>query len=360
MPVVPRYGAERIVALGVVPSSPPFARPEPYEGRAGSSSGPDRYRIAVFDTGAPALATMPSAESPTTWRCQMKCLDRWILPFALVGALVLPLPARGSLFVYQGELFERGAAVSGVFDFRFTRYRTPDALPSDQLGETIELSGVEVRSGGFTITLDFGAEPSVPAATWLAIEVASADRWRGFARLEPLQRLEEANPNVPEDNFPSGAVAFFDLAACPTGWSELVEARGRLVVGLQPGGTLRGTQGNALSNLEVRTHNHFVTNSTQTSSSGAHRHQWASLSSNGTGPEWRSFDTNGAPVSVFQWTNGIDDAGSGIYPLTASPPVALYTSMSTAHEHTINFASVPTTVAAGGLPYLQLLTCRKE
>jgi len=51
---------------------------------------------------------------------------------------------------------------------------------------------------------------------------------------------------------PSGAVMAFNLAACPSGWSELVAARGRYIVGLPNGGTLAGTTGTELSNNENR------------------------------------------------------------------------------------------------------------
>lgn len=61
---------------------------------------------------------------------------------------------------------------------------------------------------------------------------------------------------------PTGAVTFFNLAACPSGWTELTTARGRYLVGLPPGGTLGGTAGNRLVNLEDRPvgqHSHGVT-----------------------------------------------------------------------------------------------------
>lgn len=60
---------------------------------------------------------------------------------------------------------------------------------------------------------------------------------------------------------PSGAVMFFNLSSCPSGWSELTAARGRYPVGLPSGGTLAGTKGTALSNLENRVapcnHTHY-------------------------------------------------------------------------------------------------------
>jgi hypothetical protein len=63
--------------------------------------------------------------------------------------------------------------------------------------------------------------------------------------------------------FPSGAILFFASATCPGGWSEYTAARGRYIVGLNPGGTLGGTSGTALSDLENRpagqhTHNYSV------------------------------------------------------------------------------------------------------
>ena len=51
---------------------------------------------------------------------------------------------------------------------------------------------------------------------------------------------------------PSGAIMFFNLASCPSGWTELTAARGRYLVGLTSGGTLAGTAGTALTNLENR------------------------------------------------------------------------------------------------------------
>lgn len=74
----------------------------------------------------------------------------------------------------------------------------------------------------------------------------------------------EAWPSGGGGEIPSGAVMFFNLAACPTGWSEVAGARGRYVVGLQPGGTLGGTVGSALSNLQNRatgSHTHRYTDS---------------------------------------------------------------------------------------------------
>jgi len=69
---------------------------------------------------------------------------------------------------------------------------------------------------------------------------------------------------VPSTNggVPSGAVMFFDLAACPAGWSEMTSARGRYIAGKTSSGTLAATVGTALTDKENRAvgkHNHSIT-----------------------------------------------------------------------------------------------------
>jgi len=57
---------------------------------------------------------------------------------------------------------------------------------------------------------------------------------------------------------PQGAVMSFNLASCPSGWTEVTAAQGKAIVGLPSGGTLTGTVGTGLSDLENRTHTHDV------------------------------------------------------------------------------------------------------
>ncbi len=64
------------------------------------------------------------------------------------------------------------------------------------------------------------------------------------------------------DSIPKGTISFFNLSTCPSGWTEKTELRGRYVVAKPDGGTLLGSQGTALTNLENRAvgqHNHGVT-----------------------------------------------------------------------------------------------------
>lgn len=76
---------------------------------------------------------------------------------------------------------------------------------------------------------------------------------------------------------PAGTVAFFNLAVCPAGWTELTSARGRYLVGLPAAGTLAGTAGTALSNLEDRPVGQHLHNITDPS----HSHGIPSYSSAG-------------------------------------------------------------------------------
>jgi hypothetical protein len=55
---------------------------------------------------------------------------------------------------------------------------------------------------------------------------------------------------------PAGTVIFYDGSSCPSGWTEFTSARGRVVVGLPSGGTLDGTVGTALTDLQIPTHRH--------------------------------------------------------------------------------------------------------
>jgi len=191
---------------------------------------------------------------------------------AVLGAAAALTAVAADPITYEGELSEGGLAANGRYDFRFRLFNGPDASRSKQLGPELVTDDVEVRQGRFSVDLDFGPGAAREAERWLEIAVARADRLGGFTRLQPLQpvRLEGFNSSVAD--VPAGAVAFFDLAACPSGWSELVEARGRTIVGVQPGGTLGGTEGSPLSDLAGRAHAHSFGGSFATQAAGHHNH----------------------------------------------------------------------------------------
>lgn len=125
---------------------------------------------------------------------------------------------------------------------------------------------------------------------------------------------------------PAGAVMFFHLAACPSGWSELVEARGRYLVGLPSGGTLGATQGTALSNLEDRP-------------TGQHGHS--------INPFSHSHTTHGHFANVTVQLGSTRDVAGAVGGIANTSSTSLSISNSG-------------NVAGTNAPYLQLLVCKKD
>ncbi|MBI1971505.1 MAG: hypothetical protein HYS52_01485 [Candidatus Wildermuthbacteria bacterium] len=130
---------------------------------------------------------------------------------------------------------------------------------------------------------------------------------------------------------PAGAVMSFNLATCPSGWTAFTAGQGRYIVGLPSGGTLAGTSGNALGNLENRP-------------SGAHQHRIQ---------------------AVFQWdgyaggpTSNISEDGRL---LSAGEP---YTGVNNTRTNTGYYNSglgvYPDLVSGSNAPYIQLLLCQKS
>jgi hypothetical protein len=187
---------------------------------------------------------------------------------------------------------------------------------------------------------------------------------------------------------PQGAVMTFNLASCPSGWTEVTDAQGRAIVGLPAGGTLAGTVGSGLSDLEDRSHTHDVNPAnTSTTSSGNHIHtvnpgiqsttlngghshtlnppvtltssrslsfQWAEFDSNEF--RWSSWDYWGDLTSIMNWGDGMDSAGDGHYPLSRSSVLTNqeYYTKSASHNHSVDIAPFDTESIAGHYHWLDL------
>lgn len=132
-------------------------------------------------------------------------------------------------------------------------------------------------------------------------------------------------------------------AACPTGWTEYTSARGRYVVGTPLSGTIAGTDGTALTNLEDRPtgqHLHSVDPpSTSVSiSDPGHTHSVNAYSpADGGGGSGTAMAQGGNPASAASNTTGI----------SATVNIAAFNSA--------NAGSVTGTNA----PYIQLTYCQK-
>lgn len=125
-------------------------------------------------------------------------------------------------------------------------------------------------------------------------------------------------------DIPGGFVGFFNLSGCPSGWSEFTNAQGRYVVGLNPGGTIGGTSGTALSNLEDRP-------------TGRHRHHGNVYPDHGSGGINGVGIVPGSGVTEQRnWFTGINENRPSEVGTINDPPLGT------------------------NAPYVQLLTCVKN
>ena len=78
----------------------------------------------------------------------------------------------GTAFTYQGKLTGSGGApLNGSYDMQFKLFGA--SAGSNQIGSTVNLSGVAVSNGLFTVKLDFGTEAFDGSARWLEVSVGS-------------------------------------------------------------------------------------------------------------------------------------------------------------------------------------------
>lgn len=157
----------------------------------------------------------------------------------------------------------------------------------------------------------------------------------------------------------SGDIKLTKAATCGAGFSEYTAAQGRALVGMPSGGTIEGTVGTALTNLQDKTHTHTYTDvpnhvhsvdppSTPASvTDPGHNHTWQGANS-GTG------GNTGAPRTDSNVNPGTSTNTTGI---TASVDVAAFNSA----NPTGGVATGTTNTAAlsSFLSYVQLRACVK-
>ncbi len=93
------------------------------------------------------------------------------------------------------------------------------------------------------------------------------------------------------DSQPSGMVSAFNSETCPTGWELYTEANERFILATVVGNFVGGTGGER-----------------------GHNHRWSEFNYLNE-KKWETFDSEGAYVDLYDWTNGLDGDGTGIYPL---------------------------------------------
>ncbi len=160
------------------------------------------------------------------------------------------------------------------------------------------------------------------------------------------------------DTTPSGLVGFFTGGTCPSGWSEVTAARGRVIVGLPSGGTNQGAYGTALSNLGPRSvtlsisnlppHTHDVNPApfaATTGTDGAHTHTMLGGGGAAGGSNNLEFYNGGGGYAS---SAGMSASGAHNHAITVDVPGTTSTS-------TGSGAALDTS-----MPYLQLIACSKN
>lgn len=205
-----------------------------------------------------------------------------------------------------------------------------------------------------------------------------------------------------DTRLPSGAVMFFDLSSCPSGWSEFAGLQGRVPLGLPAGGMGGLTVGTALTAGGSRTitsvpaHSHAVDPpGASSSSSGIHSHNVnpAAVSTTGAGTHSHTGTTDTTNVTLDMSNGGYSTsyaqgaASNGTPNLNEGAPADSHshtftTASAGSHSHTVDVANTTSTTAGAHthnidirsfnsantgvgavdvtMPYVQLLACRKD
>lgn len=126
-------------------------------------------------------------------------------------------------------------------------------------------------NGRFTVSLEEKCTTAVKGTPNVWAEVFVDGKSAGRTKLAAVPFAIEATHATTADAasgalaqqvVPTGAVMPFDLAACPSGWTELLAARGRTVVGVTTGltrGTPVGANSTTLSVAQLPAHTHSGT-----------------------------------------------------------------------------------------------------
>ena len=98
----------------------------------------------------------------------------------------------GTGFTYQGHLYDNNDLADSFYDFHFRLYDSNSG--SGQIGSDVNVFGIDVIDGYFTVQLDFGSSVFDGNAVWLEIGVRPGDQNdpNVYTSLMPRQELTPA------------------------------------------------------------------------------------------------------------------------------------------------------------------------
>src|SRR6266581_2312156 len=109
-----------------------------------------------------------------------------LVAFGCAWLLATNASAQTTAFTYQGRLTDGGTPANGNYDLQFTLWDS--ASGGSQIGSTQALPAVQVSSGVFTVTLDFGANAFPGANRFLEISARHPSD-PSYATLSPRQPI---------------------------------------------------------------------------------------------------------------------------------------------------------------------------
>jgi hypothetical protein len=109
-----------------------------------------------------------------------------VLAVALLCSAAHAQVATGTAFTYQGQLRQGDVPISGMVDLEFS---ICDAYEDGNELGSIDLPGVEVVNGLFTVSHDFGADVFDGSARWLEVSVRFPSGVGDYTLLNPRQEI---------------------------------------------------------------------------------------------------------------------------------------------------------------------------
>lgn len=200
-------------------------------------------------------------------------------------------------------------------------------------------TGLLIREGDGNVTIGAGITSSdFNATSKLRVLGTVESTTGGFKFPDGTTQTTAVSANA---GLAQGSIVFYNGTSCPTGYNEVTGARGRTVVGLPAAGTLAGTVGTALTNLEDRTHTHTGPSHTHTYTDViAHTH------------------------SVSMWLEGAGTAGRAILSTTnnyasqtSMSGAALTTGIATGTTAASGTGATGTAATSNVIPYVQYIVC---
>ena len=166
----------------------------------------------------------------------MRHLNNSRKKFILFTVLLILLAVSGTAqaqttsFSYQGKLDDGGNPASGAYDFEFRLF---DALSGGtQIGSTFTVNDLNVATGIFTTTLDFGAAAFPGANRWLQISVRPGASTGAYTTLTPRQQVLSTSYAIKSLNAAAadslsaacvGCVTNTQIGSLPTGSGNYIQ-----------------------------------------------------------------------------------------------------------------------------------------